>query len=412
MAMFNSFSLSRHAVVAFLFCLFVSIPDFLSAQPSTAPFEDGPLQDISEKMSELVRLKIVNRKLELRRDWGESARRGDRQDQIDKEVEKLKARGFDQNTAVRLAERIQRTADSETPFSTAFFALTSNLSGSLQRTSSGSKRTMKFRNPNMSASAQLTIPENDVQMLFGERKEPNRQLVLAQSDDGMFVFKYSGDDFLVELRQEKNGRVQLVRMLEEKKETYQGLDFVGLRKQHPEIIDQWLLPLMEHSGVSIPVLAENEEIVDAVLAKLEAFSQRADEFERLVKQLNAREYETRNMATEKIVANRSLWQGQIEKKLEQQQLPLETRVRLQSAMSLNHEESQVDQLIRDQDLLNSPEYLVSLLGVANANQSKLIVRRLKQITGLPFSTAAQWRAWSKDQLERPKAIGDQPRNEN
>ena len=126
----------------------------------------------------------------------------------------------------------------------------------------------------------------------------------------------------------------------------------------------------------------------------------SDQFERLVRQLNAPDYETRNRAAAMINANRKIWKGQIELKLEQVDLPLETRVSLQSSLEQQDPQSQMDELIRDQNLLNSPDYLVSLFDSANSKQTGLVIKRLQQVTGKSFSQPDQWRAWLKTEQER------------
>ena len=370
------------------------------SQSPAALFEDGPLQDVSEQMNKFLRLKIVNGKLELRRDWGEDkGQQQDQQDKIDQETDRLIARGFDEGTAARLAERIARTDASESPFTAAFFALSRLRSGSSQRTFNGTLQKVKFRNSDLSADAQMEVSNKDMQLKFVERKPPNRQLSLAQLQNGEFIFRYSNPDFKVELHQ-KNSGIELKRKINDQTEQFQSLTFDQLRRQNPELVDQWLLPVMSHAGITLPVLSENTEIIAAVFARLESFSQKTDQFERLVRQLNAPDYETRNRAAAMINANRKIWKGQIELKLEQVDLPLETRVSLQSSLEQQDPQSQMDELIRDQNLLNSPDYLVSLFDSANSKQTGLVIKRLQQVTGKSFSQPDQWRAWLKTEQER------------
>ena len=365
------------------------------SQSSDSTFADGPLQDVAPAMNELVRLKIVDRRLKLRSDWGGRNANASKQDLIDLEFEKLKKRGFDNANAAQLAERIFRSSNSKSPFSKVFFALAGGRSSSMHQSSSGSKKAMSFRSANLAAVAELRTSGNDIDLQIVERLEPKREFKLRQLGNGAFGLDYSGDDFSIRLDQKLNGRIELTRTINEKTESFQAADFIELRKKNLKIIDDWLLPLMEHVGVSIPMLADNQEIVAAVLTKLTNSSKSKDEFERLAKQLDSESYDTRVLAGERIKANRNQWKELIEEKLKSEQLPLEVRARLLAVNTGGPNESQIDQIIRDQNLLNAPDYLIGLLSAADSGQEKLIVDRLQQITGARFERPDQWNEWLK-----------------
>ena len=369
------------------------------SQSSDSAFSEGPLQDAASAMNELVRLKIVDQRLQLRRDWGDKTVNASEQDLIDVEFEKLKKRGFDDANAAQLAKRIIRTTKSRSPLSKVFFALAGGRSSSMHQGSGVGKKTMSFRSASLNANAELRSLNNDIDLHIVEIREPKREFKLRQMGDGAFGFVYSGNDFSIRLEQKTNGQIELTRTIEEKTKRFQADNFVALRKQHLNLVDDWLLPVMQHVGVAIPMLADNQEIVEAVLARLANSSMRRDEFERLVKRLDSESYDIRVLASEQIKANRSQWKDLIEEKLQSRPLTLEIRARLQAVMASGQNESQIDQIIRDQNLLNSPDYLIGLLNVADSNQTELIISRLQQITGSRFERPNQWNDWLKKKTD-------------
>ena len=390
-----------------VFCLLLMTCSSSTFSQSTSEFESGPFQSVAEGMSQLVRLEVIDRKLAIRKDWAQNQSEEDHQDQIDREVKKLKARGFNEATAVNLAERIVRATKDENPFSRVFFEMTSNQRNSVQKTSRAGKRIVSFQNPSLAGRGEIENRKNDVELFFVERQGPKRELRISHLSNGAFTFRYSGEEFSIELEQQRDARITLQRTIKGKTTKYSAADFLDLHRQDPQLINQWLFPLMSHVGISTPIMTDDRETIRAVFNKLMSYSQRQGEFDRLVEQLNSEQYELRNLASNKIINGGSGWLAQIEKKLENENLPLETRVRLQSAMRELDNGSPVDQAIRDQGLLDSPAFLIGILDQANEDQLAAVIRRLKEITGARLERPEQWVQWLKQQKLRPNRATQQ-----
>ena len=374
-----------------------------NAFSQTSPeFESGPLQDVVGAMRQLVQLEIADRRLAIQKDWERTNPVADRQDLIDDEIKKLKARGFDEATASNLAVRIVRTTAEELPFSKAFFAVTSNLPFSKQKRSAAGKRIVGFQNSRILGKGEIKIRESDVQLQFVERKGPRREFRISHASNGAFEFRYLGKQFSIALLQKRNAEVNLSRTLQGKTESFSASDFVALHREHPKLVNKWLFPLMAHLGISTPIMTDDGAMINAALKKLVSYSQRMVEFERLVEQLNSRDYEIRNSAHQKIIANGGDWLVQIEKKLESKSLPMETRVRLLAAMGELDSGSPIDKAIREQKLLDSPDFLINILDQADTSQAAAVIRRLREVTNHSFEQPIQWRQWLMEQNQKKR----------
>ncbi len=362
---------------------------------------NGPLQEQPDRMRELIRWTLDGPRLAIRKDWKPISDQ-QKQKEFDAKIEAMIERGFDEATARRLAEQTLKNRMVDEPFGAAFMQLARGNSGQ-GRSSSGDYHEYRFRGRDLHA---IGVLENGrMRISFVEQNGPRREWSIDDRDDGHLIFRYFGDDFLVQMTQKSDGSIHLIRVQGVKAESYVGKNFAMLRKENPALIEQWLLPMFDHLGFSPPLSHANPVVRQAVIEQLKVSDRfDPDRFDKLLVDLNSENFAARDAATETLRSQRDLYRETIARALEQSDLTLEVRTRLNRILQTDATDNEVDRFIREQDLVNSPEYLVGLLTPSDDELNQLICRQLERITGESFTPSQARQRW----LNQPGGSGSVP----
>lgn len=376
----------------FLACvLFVST--VLCGQDA-AEFADGPMQLRSDAIGNLVRMNVKGKVLTLDRQWDQEDKTEEKEDQLDIEAKKLMARGFDARIADQLArQRMGTMLKSSHPIAKEFDKL-KFAGGSSSAGVSISNKRMVSHFSNRIMRAKIEVDDSRIVLNIKENEEPKREVIVSDNDSGVFVVEYSGEDFSVELKQKADGSIQLSRVRGDKQDVFKASSYIALRKENPKVINQWLVPLLQHIGFTIPIVSDDEPVQRAVLNKLVGMRSRSmKDFEQLVRDLDSDQFRTREDASAKLAAQATVWQDAIVAKLKSGKLSVEARIRLRNVLAEEKSNNPIDDLIESQDLLNSVDYLVDLFPIANEQEKTAISKQLEQITNHTEPSPEAWLVW-------------------
>ena len=368
----------------------------LCGQDSAAEFADGPMQDCSEAIGNLVRMTVNGKVLALKREWEQEDKSEEKQDHLDKEVQRLLklGKGFDAEMANRIARRqLRGIHEFNHPIANEFDKLKiPGGSSSAGVSISGNRMTSHFSNRIM--RARIEVDKSRIKLNITEKTGPERKLDVSDKNNGEFSVKYSGEDFLIELKQKADGSIKLSRVRGDDADDFNASNYLELRKENPKVVNQWLVPLLQHVGFTIPIVSDDEPVQQAVLSKLVGVRSRSmKDFDQLIRDLDSDEFRTREEATERLSALAGLWQDVIKKQLKSSSISVEVRVRLQGILIEEKAHNPIDELIASQDLMNSTDYLATLFAVANEQEKSAISKQLEQITNHSEPTSEAWLEW-------------------
>ncbi len=118
-----------------------------------------------------------------------------------------------------------------------------------------------------------------------------------------------------------------------------------------------------------------------------------EEVQQLINDLDSDSYKIRKTASEKLAEGFVRWSAQIEKYLKDESLTLEVKSRLNEIAS-ERGKSEMDKLLADQKLLESPKFLIKTFDVANDEQKNLVADQLEKVTGQNHGTDLDaWKNW-------------------
>ena len=353
-------------------------------------FENGPISERRAIINKLIRLKMDDGKLVIKQDW-QSSTFLQKQDEMDEKVNRLvQQQGMDAATAQTLVRKAMRSSRNSHPLTEAFNKIVGSDRAISGRTSNSSKHVRsEYSTNNILAKLRFTVPAT-IEMSFHEKTGPKRKCTVQQNDD--FLFEYAGADFLIKLAQKPDKSIELILKNGDESNTYTGEDYEDLVNQHTDVIKNELLPIFHHIGIGIPLTSDSKLVKDAVRLRLIGIhGSSAREFKKLVAKLDSDYFEQREEANRILMDDLEKWRNQIEIELSKRLSP-EVRYRLTALIKGNQSENEVDQIIKNQELLNSADYLTTLFDGANEQQTGAINRQLQQLTG---HNVQGFKAWNE-----------------
>jgi hypothetical protein len=220
---------------------------------------------------------------------------------------------------------------------------------------------------------------NDAERIeLSEKDSPCALRFSNDSKDGFRIEFTDGDNNLIVLQQHPDSFAALIirdeKMLCETSET-----FVAFVRKHRKLVSEFMLPNLARVGVRPMLPLESEEVRRAALELMTArkaveVDPDRETYERYRKQITG------------LLQSRGLFSGQMKKIGDQEQTSQQARKTVVAF-----------------DLLNEPEYLVSLLDGAGVSELPVVFTRLEQLTGEKIGPdAAAWKKWLQENNSRAK----------
>lgn len=367
------------------------------SQTTTADeaFSNGPINARRTPVNQLIRLKLLEGKITVRRDW-KSETFSEQQDELDRRVKNLVAKGMDDATAERLARRGFRSRQLN-PLAKLF----SDVAGTERQMSARTNATttqIRAEFATQTVRAKILQNESAFEFSLTETIEPKRMFSIKQNHQ--FQFRYAGRDFDIVLQQLTDQSVRLSIKRGEQANVYNADGYEALMQKHPQAVKAELIPVFEHLGIGLPLTIESMLVKNAVRQRLVGIHSLSNhEFLELLSRLDSKDFNLRESATTQLQEERDKWAPLIKKELSKQN-SAEVRYRLRSVLRGGLSKSDIDGIIDDKQLLESAAYLVSLLHGSDKQQFTAISLQLEKLTGHRANSTREWKAWLKNRDEQ------------
>ena len=243
--------------------------------------------------------------------------------------------------------------------------------------------------------AMLASHDDVIDLDIKEKKSPYRSLrIFSQSDDSLRI-SLLGERMLY-IEQRGDGRVRLLEVYRDEMLHATGDSFLDVYSKHPDFVEASLLPSLDELGFVVPATRYSPQVAGRVvqLARIMQ-SNRAETFDRLVKNLDSPSYSTREMAGLELEKQLDSYADLVRDAYQDQGLSIEVRARLKRVLHLDEKgPRQLDEFIAGMNMLNDPRYLVNLLPKLADHEIPIITARLEQLTGEPLGTDVEaWQVW-------------------
>lgn len=260
---------------------------------------------------------------------------------------------------------------------------------------SGDKREINFSGQNL--SGRLQTSGSSVRMILDEVQSPQR--TLEYNDDGSGGFRLEirnpeGDMLLIQ--QGRGGRFAVLSMTDGPIYAAQGDSFLECFKQNRQQMDARVLPVLVQFGIHLVLSPELPKVRNAVLSQLMQTPEIKAEGVKLIEQLDSSEFAVREKASETIGNRFEIYQDTIVAKLQEKNIPLEVRTRLQAIVNGHADQQRIVQTVAALSLLEDAPYLVSLLEHATPEGVPRLTAHLEKITGQKLGADVEaWKDWAQ-----------------
>lgn len=374
---------------SFVICFtLVLLAKTLPGQQSEVPRDFGTFQGRKAKIQKLLVLKNENSMLGLSRDWP-VADATERQDQLQRQIEILQGRGFDARIAAKLAGRAVPGGFKSHPLGNLFSQLR-GASGSMGRSIMNNRWKINFSDRELHGD--LRVAQESITLVLREKNDPSREISIRDDGRGQFSLGYLGKNFELDIQQDRTGAIEIRRTVNGKLDQFSARNYSALQEEHLEFVKNWMIPTLEYSGFVMPLAKSDIVVKRAVVGKLVAMDQRdVRDFNALLSGLSDDNFQVREKSTNTLQQQIDQWLDLAKEAVLSDDLPSEAFHRLNSIISNSSKNNPVEELILAENLLNSPQYLIQLLELADPSESQAIIRQLQRLTGKTLSTPDEWK---------------------
>jgi hypothetical protein len=179
---------------------------------------------------------------------------------------------------------------------------------------------------------------------------------------------------------------------------YVGKSFQQFTENNRQVVERVLFPLFTRLGIKMPMDKTDPRVVSNVVAKIKNRKNGDHKAaQKLIGQLASKSFETRETASRRLAAGYEQWESIIKEHISKSSLSPEAEFRLNEIVA-DATGNEVEQYISDLNLVDSPEYLVSLLNIVSTDEKPLIVEHLEALTKQTHGDdISAWQTWLNDQ---------------
>jgi len=349
----------------------------------------GAIQDRRSAISNLLRLKWNGNQLALDRDHWDTAFAGKTVGDIREDVDHLlqkkgapTSRADEDENAARMAFMRQRHND-QSNVERLFGELNQTGTGSSSRSSGNGQVKISFDDGSIQARIDSRNGSFEFQIL--EAAGPGRLLRVADSPQGLLVMLVG--DMVHRFHQSKNGEVRLVEVLDDEDVvTIKAASFAELYRDHPQVVEQRLIPLLDHVGIVPPASRFDPQIVDRLVERIAVDSNEIrQEVMALVEDLDGNKFTKREAASEQLRENLDQYYEFLVPLQDETSLSREARARIRKLLiEKPRATAELDVAISAMQLTSNQEYLSEVKELVSEAQATAIVRRIKEIAAEPI----------------------------
>lgn len=344
----------------------------------------GAIQDRRSAIRNLLRLKWKGNQLTLDRDHWDTAFAGKTVSDIREDVDHLlqkkgapTSRIDEDENAARMAFMRQRHND-QANVERLFAELNQAGIGSSSRSSGNGQVKMAFDDGNIQARIDSRNDKFQFQIL--ESAGPGRLMRVVDSPQGLLVMLVG--DMVHRFHQSKNGEVRLVEILDDDEVvTIKAASFAELYRDHPQVVERRLIPLLDHVGIVPPASRFDRQIVDRLIERLAIdVNGIRKEVMALVEDLDGNKFTKREAASEQLRVNLDQYYEFLVPLQDETSLSREARARIRKLLiEKPRATAELDVAISAMQLTSNREYLSEVKEIVGDDQATAIDRRIKEI---------------------------------
>lgn len=392
-------------VLAALVLGFVSVAGLHAADDVPSGHGKGPFQELAGPLNKLLKLTIDDGHLLLDRSHWDQDNGGKTEEQIKEEIiQQWVQKGLPRQFAERRAEQEVQAPDVQRVFQSLQQNAGTHSAG--MRSSNNFLR-IDFAGPKLMASFERQ--EKSIRFEFAEQIGPQRRIQIADNGQGAFRLSLATDDasLVLILTQRSDGSIAVAELSADRSFTAQADSFLDFYGKERDYVEDRLFPLLEHVGILLPLTRFTPAVQQAVLGQLEAMKPaNAEEFEKLVSQLDDEDFSVREAASARITSEFRRFGPLARQLADDEDAPLspETQARLGRLVDEFSDDEEAHQFANAGKLNSDVDYLVTLLEELPETARPILVERLAQLTDQKLGTdPAAWRAWYKSTQVRAEA---------
>lgn len=251
---------------------------------------------------------------------------------------------------------------------------------------SGSSTQTRYRSGNLEFTVQGKSEYYRVEAI--ETRQARRRLVISDDGNGEFQVLLIGTEYLLQIDQRPGELLRVIAIMGDDLFQFRGESFLEFSDKHPERCDH-VLKVLDGVGVDAPPLRNSQRVAEAAKKQLAVLvGGSADELEELFAAVDSDEFEVREAAERTLTEDFESYESLIRAKVGQAGTSPHLKSVLNKVIEQNakgHGDVRALDFLTSQNLLNSPEFLGSLLETATDDEKALIFRQLEKVTGQDFN---------------------------
>ncbi len=239
---------------------------------------------------------------------------------------------------------------------------------------------------------------------LSENKDPSRSIEIKEDGAGALwvIFCGEADGALLVINQGANGRFSLVERSGGELFTATADSYRAFARRYPRYLHERAMASLRQLGVLTPPDLCGPDVMRIVLGNLSSSEVKdAEDFRRLLRQLDSDTYAVREEATQAMILGFSRYAKLLQQAGEDEELSAEVKYRLKLIFAAAGESLRLARFVRNLRLDQDVDYLVDLLANAAPPDRPVVASRLTAITGVDLGTDPDaWRNWlvSQDRL--------------
>ena len=245
----------------------------------------------------------------------------------------------------------------------------------------------------------VNVEDGSMTIELGESKQPRGKLSVRESEDGELFFCFTHAELHVELRQSADGHVRLVAMSPEFVDVARAESFFDLMHAKHGQAEKVFLLLLKRMGIPAPKTKNDSEVIQSALHLIGKLTpQNKREFEKLFVELDSKTFDVRIQATKKLASKYLQLAYYVQQALQRKNLSTEATKRLKRIRK-NGLIGNAERFVLENNLLDSPKYLVRLLEESDSQPTKqMIADQLEKLTKLDHGLNID--AWKSSLLDQ------------
>jgi hypothetical protein len=185
-------------------------------------------------------------------------------------------------------------------------------------------------------------------------------------------------DVTFRFQQAPDGAVDIVELAGDDAQRFKAPSFADFYRENVAYCELRFLPLLDHLGITVPMLRLDDQVIHCVIAELEAMQNRhAGDAEKLVERLDSEQYAVREQAARELRDGIAIFAPSLKAALDEP-LSIEARMRIKSLLQ-DAKPSQTEDMIAALQLLSDVEYLEVVKQRCAADDQQLVAWRIQQL---------------------------------